>query len=113
MSKEVRSSDHAEAPIQSHEIRDVQQTTCVIVGAGPAGAVLSFMLARKGIDVMLLESHLDFDGNPRLGFGRASRSLSPVTRGRLSPGFPVGRRDANRPTRNRFCVAPAGSAGRG
>ncbi len=39
MSKEVRSSDHAEAPIQSHEIRDVQQTTCVIVGAGPAGAV--------------------------------------------------------------------------
>src|SRR6266571_6284107 len=61
MSKEVRSSDHAEAPIQSHEIRDVQQTTCVIVGAGPAGAVLSFMLARKGIDVMLLESHLDFD----------------------------------------------------
>src|SRR3989442_5543532 len=61
MTKEVRSSDHAEAPIQSHEIRDVQQTTCVIVGAGPAGAVLSFMLARKGIEVMLLESHLDFD----------------------------------------------------
>src|SRR3989442_10152308 len=61
MTKEVRSSDHAEAPIQSHEIRDVQQTTCVIVGGGPAGAVLSFMLARKGIDVMLLESHLDFD----------------------------------------------------
>jgi 2-polyprenyl-6-methoxyphenol hydroxylase-like FAD-dependent oxidoreductase len=59
--KEDRSSEHAEAPGQTHELRDVQQTTCVVVGAGPAGAVLSFMLARKGIDVMLLESHLDFD----------------------------------------------------
>src|SRR5436309_216161 len=61
MSKEVRSSEHAEAPIQTHEIRDVQQTTCIVVGAGPAGAVLSFMLARQGIDVLLLESHMDFD----------------------------------------------------
>src|SRR5438034_3715641 len=61
MSKEDRSSEHAEMPVQTHEIREVQQTTCVIVGGGPAGAVLSFMLARKGIDVMLLESHLDFD----------------------------------------------------
>jgi 2-polyprenyl-6-methoxyphenol hydroxylase-like FAD-dependent oxidoreductase len=61
MSKEDRSLEHAETPDQTHEIRDVQQTTCIVVGAGPAGAVLSFMLARKGIDVMLLESHLDFD----------------------------------------------------
>jgi 2-polyprenyl-6-methoxyphenol hydroxylase-like FAD-dependent oxidoreductase len=61
MKKEARPSEHAEAPVQTHEIRDVQQTTCIVVGAGPAGAVLSFMLARKGIDVMLLESHLDFD----------------------------------------------------
>ncbi len=61
MSHEPSSSQHAEAPIQTHEIRDVQQTTCVIVGAGPAGAVLSFMLARKHIPVMLLESHQDFD----------------------------------------------------
>jgi 2-polyprenyl-6-methoxyphenol hydroxylase-like FAD-dependent oxidoreductase len=61
MSKEIRSSEHAEAPIQTHEIRDVQQTTCIVVGAGPAGAVLSFMLARQGIDVLLLESHMDFD----------------------------------------------------
>src|SRR2546421_6765533 len=61
MSNEIRSREHAEAPIQIHEIRDVQQTTCIVVGGGPAGAVLTFMLARKGIDVMLLESHLDFD----------------------------------------------------
>ncbi len=61
MSKEDRSLEHAKTPVQTHEIRDVQQTRCIVVGAGPAGAVLSFMLARKGIDVMLLESHLDFD----------------------------------------------------
>ena len=37
------------------------ETTCVIVGGGPAGAVLSLMLARKGIVVTLLEVHKDFD----------------------------------------------------
>src|SRR5207248_9764654 len=48
-------------PFPSRQILDVQQTTCCVVGAGPAGAVLSFMLARQGIPVMLLEAHLDFD----------------------------------------------------
>lgn len=38
-----------------------QQTTCVIVGAGPAGAILAYMLARKGVEVTLLEAHHDFD----------------------------------------------------
>src|SRR5437868_14734258 len=61
MSHEPLFSQEAQAPIQTHEIRDVQQTTCIVVGAGPAGAVLSFMLARQGIDVLLLESHMDFD----------------------------------------------------
>ena len=45
----------------THSIKSREQTTCCVVGAGPAGAILSFMLARKGIPVMLLESHLDFD----------------------------------------------------
>lgn len=40
---------------------DPQQTTCAVVGGGPAGAVLAYMLARKGIDVTLLEAHHDFD----------------------------------------------------
>lgn len=40
---------------------DVTNTTCCIVGAGPAGMVLSLLLARKGIDVTLLEAHKDFD----------------------------------------------------
>lgn len=52
--------DH-EVVQQTHEVKQVEQTTCCVVGGGPAGAVLSYMLARKGIDVMLLESHVDFD----------------------------------------------------
>jgi 2-polyprenyl-6-methoxyphenol hydroxylase-like FAD-dependent oxidoreductase len=61
MKEENRSREHHDAPGQAHALRDVQQTTCIVVGAGPAGAALSYMLARKGIDVILLESHLDFD----------------------------------------------------
>ena len=37
------------------------QTTCCIVGAGPAGAVLALLLARRGVPVTLLELHNDFD----------------------------------------------------
>lgn len=40
---------------------DSQSTTCCIVGGGPAGVVLSLLLARKGVPVTLLEAHLDFD----------------------------------------------------
>jgi len=36
------------------------ETTCCIVGGGPAGAVLSYMLARKGVDVILIEAQKDF-----------------------------------------------------
>ncbi|MBD2571081.1 FAD-dependent oxidoreductase [Anabaena lutea] len=45
----------------AHEIVDVITTDCCIVGGGPAGAVLSLLLARQGISVMLLEAHKDFD----------------------------------------------------
>jgi 2-polyprenyl-6-methoxyphenol hydroxylase-like FAD-dependent oxidoreductase len=33
----------------------------VVVGAGPAGAALAFLLARRGIDVTLLERQTDFE----------------------------------------------------
>ena len=54
------SSRQAESPT-GEGVLDVQQTTCCVVGGGPAGAVLALMLARKGLAVTLLEAHGDFD----------------------------------------------------
>ncbi|KAA9388763.1 FAD-dependent oxidoreductase [Neorhizobium galegae] len=36
------------------------QTTCVIAGAGPAGLMLGLLLARAGVDVVVVEKHADF-----------------------------------------------------
>jgi 2-polyprenyl-6-methoxyphenol hydroxylase-like FAD-dependent oxidoreductase len=38
-----------------------KETRCVIVGAGPGGAMLALLLARRGVPVTLLEMHKDFD----------------------------------------------------
>jgi 2-polyprenyl-6-methoxyphenol hydroxylase-like FAD-dependent oxidoreductase len=38
----------------------VERTTCVVVGGGPAGMVVSLLLARAGVDVTVLERHGDF-----------------------------------------------------
>jgi len=38
----------------------VESTTCVIAGCGPAGAVLGLLLARAGVEVLVLEKHADF-----------------------------------------------------
>src|SRR6201981_3673770 len=35
-------------------------TRCCIAGGGPAGMMLGFLLARAGIDVVVLEKHGDF-----------------------------------------------------
>jgi 2-polyprenyl-6-methoxyphenol hydroxylase-like FAD-dependent oxidoreductase len=37
------------------------QTTCCIVGGGPAGVMLGYLLARAGVDVTVLEKHQDFN----------------------------------------------------
>jgi 2-polyprenyl-6-methoxyphenol hydroxylase-like FAD-dependent oxidoreductase len=44
---------------QTEKPEQTEETTCCIVGSGPAGAVLALLLARKGIPVMLLEEHMD------------------------------------------------------
>jgi len=47
--------------MESATTQGIEHTSCCIVGAGPAGAVLSLLVARKGIPVTLLEMHKDFD----------------------------------------------------
>src|SRR6266699_5325765 len=36
------------------------QTKCCVVGGGPAGMMLGFLLARAGVEVVVLEKHADF-----------------------------------------------------
>src|SRR5215467_13278822 len=36
------------------------QSRCCIAGGGPAGIMLGFLLARAGIEVLVLEKHSDF-----------------------------------------------------
>src|SRR5271170_4365666 len=36
------------------------RTTCCIVGGGPAGVMLGYLLARQGVQVTVLEKHKDF-----------------------------------------------------
>ena len=39
---------------------DSLKTDCVIAGGGPAGMMMGFLLARAGVDVVVLEKHADF-----------------------------------------------------
>jgi 2-polyprenyl-6-methoxyphenol hydroxylase-like FAD-dependent oxidoreductase len=39
---------------------EVHRVTCCVIGCGPAGAMLGLMLAREGVDVLVLEKHPDF-----------------------------------------------------
>lgn len=43
------------------DVRDVQETSCCVVGGGPGGMVLALLLARRGVSVTVLEAHHDFD----------------------------------------------------
>lgn len=46
----------------------IERTDVVIVGCGPGGAVLAYLLARSGVDVTLLERAPTFEREYR-GFG--------------------------------------------
>src|SRR5215468_11671216 len=50
---------HKQSPAQNSSSK--QSTGCCVVGGGPAGAVLSLLLARRNVPVALLEMHKDFD----------------------------------------------------
>jgi 2-polyprenyl-6-methoxyphenol hydroxylase-like FAD-dependent oxidoreductase len=39
---------------------DAVRVQCCVVGGGPAGMMLGFLLARAGVDVLVLEKHADF-----------------------------------------------------
>jgi 2-polyprenyl-6-methoxyphenol hydroxylase-like FAD-dependent oxidoreductase len=41
-------------------IAEPLRVTCVIAGGGPAGIMLGFLLARAGVDVLVMEKHGDF-----------------------------------------------------
>lgn len=46
------------SPIILHNV--CMRTRCCIAGGGPAGMMLGFLLARMGVDVVVLEKHADF-----------------------------------------------------
>src|SRR5215210_3684142 len=45
----------------SDPVLDVEEARCCVVGGGPAGVMLGYLLARQGVPVLLLEAHQDFD----------------------------------------------------
>jgi 2-polyprenyl-6-methoxyphenol hydroxylase-like FAD-dependent oxidoreductase len=40
---------------------EILETTCCVVGGGPAGMMLGYLLARQGVAVKVLEKHADFN----------------------------------------------------
>ena len=44
----------------SSEDRNQTSVRCCVAGGGPAGMMLAFLLARAGVEVMILEKHRDF-----------------------------------------------------
>ncbi len=46
---------------EDQKIVEVRETSCCIVGGGPAGLMLATLLARKKVPVLLLEQHQNFD----------------------------------------------------
>ena len=47
--------------MSERKVAETFETSCCIVGGGPAGAILALILARQKIPVVLLEAHEDFE----------------------------------------------------
>src|ERR671935_2981859 len=45
---------------ESFPAAETLSTRCCIAGGGPAGMMLGFLLARAGVDTIVLEKHADF-----------------------------------------------------
>ena len=46
--------------MKTQKTEGFRRATCCVIGCGPAGAMLGLMLAREGVDVLVLEKHADF-----------------------------------------------------
>lgn len=51
---------HVEPQVQSAGTDRTIETRCCIVGGGPAGMMLGFLLARAGVQTLVIEKHADF-----------------------------------------------------
>ena len=45
---------------QANFLIEKVNTRCCVAGGGPAGMIAGFLLARAGVDVVVLEKHADF-----------------------------------------------------
>jgi 2-polyprenyl-6-methoxyphenol hydroxylase-like FAD-dependent oxidoreductase len=59
VSRELLTTAGAEAPARSG-LTLPDRVVCLVAGAGPAGVMLAYLLARSGIEVWVLEKHADF-----------------------------------------------------
>jgi 2-polyprenyl-6-methoxyphenol hydroxylase-like FAD-dependent oxidoreductase len=56
----IEELERVEAGGHSRMALEVLETGCCVVGGGPAGITLGYLLARKGVQVAVLEKHRDF-----------------------------------------------------
>src|SRR5215813_13377051 len=59
MDRGLEKSAHPE-PAHPEPTGSTVRTRCCIAGGGPAGMMLGLLLARAGVDVVVLEKHADF-----------------------------------------------------